>query len=242
MTALRAGNLQYESTSDFSVIEPDAFESDGLWVSAQEVWQVLVGVDRSGGFPGSVPEWTGLLNAFLPILIVSFLVTLFTVPIVRWLAVKFDIVDHPDGGRKVHSYPVAYLGGMAVFIGLLGGIFASYILPTLVSAGGNAIVSEYSLVPFAITAGMFTIFLTGMFDDIFHWDPRLKIAGGGRFSRAERDWYRSHPGAHQSDSEPLVGPQFQRLVSPGWSGTFDLEVGRSGFGGRRELDGLDSLV
>lgn len=177
MMTLRAGNLQYESTSDFSVIEPNTFDSDGLWGSAQEVWQVLVGVDRSGGFPGSVPEWTGLLNAFLPILIVSFLVTLFTVPIVRWLAVKFDIVDHPDGGRKVHSYPVAYLGGMAVFIGLLGGIFASYILPTLVSAGGNAIVSEYSLVPFAITAGMFTIFLTGMFDDIFHWDPRLKIAG-----------------------------------------------------------------
>ncbi len=177
MMSSSASNSQNEQPFEFSIIEPGMQESDGFWMSVQDVWQVLVGVDRSGDFPVNVPEWTSLLNAFLPILIVAFLVTLFTVPVVRWLAVKFDIVDHPDGDRKVHAYPVAYLGGMAVFVGLLGGIFASYALPSLVSAGGSAIVSEYSLVPFAVTAGMFTIFVTGMFDDIFHWDPRLKIAG-----------------------------------------------------------------
>jgi UDP-N-acetylmuramyl pentapeptide phosphotransferase/UDP-N-acetylglucosamine-1-phosphate transferase len=177
MMLLGASNPQYPPRGDFSVVEPEMFESDGIWVSIQEAWQVLVGVDRSGGFPVNVPNWTDLLNAFLPILLVAFLVTLFTVPFVRWLAVKFDIVDHPDGGRKAHAYPVAYLGGMAVFVGLLGGIFASYVLPSVVSSGGKNIVTEYSLVPFAITAGMFTIFVTGLFDDIFHWDPRLKIAG-----------------------------------------------------------------
>lgn len=177
MMLLGASNPQYPPRGDFSVVEPEMFESDGIWVSIQDAWQVLVGVDRSGGFPVNVPNWTDLLNAFLPILLVAFLVTLFTVPFVRWLAVKFDIVDHPDGGRKAHAYPVAYLGGMAVFVGLLGGIFASYVLPSVVSSGGKNIVTEYSLVPFAITAGMFTIFVTGLFDDIFHWDPRLKIAG-----------------------------------------------------------------
>ena len=177
MISTAAGNPQTEQPFEFSLVEPGMPESGGFWVDVQEVWQVLVGVDRSGDFPVNVPEWTSLLNAFLPILIVAFLVTLFTVPFVRWLAVKFDIVDHPDGDRKVHEYPVAYLGGMAVFVGLLGGIFASYVLPSLVSAGGSVIVSEYPLIPFAITAGMFTIFVTGMFDDIFHWDPRLKIAG-----------------------------------------------------------------
>ena len=177
MMLLGAIDPQYAPRGDFSVVEPEMFESDGIWVSIQEAWQVLVGVDRSGGFPVNVPNWTDLLNAFLPILLVAFLVTLFTVPFVRWLAVKFDIVDHPDGGRKAHAYPVAYLGGMAVFVGLLGGIFASYVLPSVVSSGGKNIVTEYSLVPFAITAGMFTIFVTGLFDDIFHWDPRLKIAG-----------------------------------------------------------------
>ena len=174
---LGAINSQNDLLGDLSMVEPDAFDSNGVWANVQEAWQVLVGVDRSGGFPVNVPEWSSLLNAFLPILIIAFLLTLFTVPFVRWLAVKFDIVDHPDGGRKVHAYPVAYLGGMAVFVGLLGGIFASYVLPSLVSARAGTIVSEYSLVPFAITAGMFTIFVTGIFDDIFHWDPRLKIAG-----------------------------------------------------------------
>jgi hypothetical protein len=74
--------------------------------------------DYSVEFAVKSPTITELLNGFLPVFLVAFMVTLFTVPLVRWLAIKFDIVDHPDGDRKVHTYPIAYLGGAAVFAGI----------------------------------------------------------------------------------------------------------------------------
>ncbi|MHC4245679.1 MAG: hypothetical protein ACYSUU_02645, partial [Planctomycetota bacterium] len=140
-----------------------------------EFWSLLVHPDFAEEFP-IAPSAMGLLNAFLPIFLVAFIVTLLAVPLVRWLAVKFDIVDHPDGGRKVHTYPVAYLGGAAVFLGMIAAILASYALP-LLGGGSYRIVADYPIVPIAITLGMFAVFTTGIYDDILHWDPRLKIAG-----------------------------------------------------------------
>ena len=140
-----------------------------------EFWSLLVHPDFAEEFP-IAPSAMGLLNAFLPILLVSFIVTLLSVPLVRWLAVRFDIVDHPDGGRKVHTYPVAYLGGAAVFLGMIAAILASYALP-LLGGGSYRLVADYPIVPIAITLGMFAVFTTGIYDDILHWDPRLKIAG-----------------------------------------------------------------
>ena len=140
-----------------------------------EFWSLLVHPDFAEEFP-LTPSAMGLLNAFLPIFLVAFIVTLLTVPLVRWLAVKFDIVDHPDGGRKVHTYPVAYLGGAAVFLGMIAAILASYAIP-LLGGGSYRIIADYPIVPLAITLGMFAVFTTGIYDDILHWDPRLKIAG-----------------------------------------------------------------
>ena len=37
-------------------------------------------------------------------------------PLIKKLAWKLRIVDYPDEKRKVHSYPVALLGGLAVFL------------------------------------------------------------------------------------------------------------------------------
>ena len=50
---------------------------------------------------------------------VAFLVTLLTTPIMRRLAVANKIVDIPSDPRKVHKQPTAYLGGVAVFLGLM---------------------------------------------------------------------------------------------------------------------------
>ena len=77
--------------------------------------------------PINVPSTMELLNSFLPVLVVSFLVSLISVPIVRYIAVRANIVDKPDGDRKVHTHPVAYLGGLGVFAGIIGGIVASYL-------------------------------------------------------------------------------------------------------------------
>jgi len=38
----------------------------------------------------------------------------------RMLAHRHGIVDDPDNRRKIHSQPIAYLGGVSIFLGWLG--------------------------------------------------------------------------------------------------------------------------
>lgn len=111
-----------------------------------------------------------LLNSFVPVFLIAFVVTLLATPIVRRVAVGADIIDRPDQVRKEHGYPIAYLGGMAVFFGVLAGIAASYMF-----VRGQA--SFLRPVPISIAVGMVAIALTGLLDDIWKLYPRLKIAG-----------------------------------------------------------------
>jgi len=52
---------------------------------------------------------------------ISLLVTYFAIPILRKLALRFEIVDYP-GGRKVHKQVTPLLGGVGVFLGLIIGL------------------------------------------------------------------------------------------------------------------------
>ncbi|MAJ47429.1 MAG: hypothetical protein CBC35_09345 [Planctomycetes bacterium TMED75] len=113
---------------------------------------------------------TGLLNAYVPVFVVAFLVTLLVTPIIRSIAVQGGVVDTPDGDRKLHKFPIAYLGGLAVLGGICSGLIYSYLVVPNVPP-------SYSLVPLGIILGMFAICFTGFMDDVWHWDPRLKIAG-----------------------------------------------------------------
>ena len=67
-----------------------------------------------------------LLNEYAHIFIAAFLVTLLATPLVQRLAVAANVVDHPDDSRKLHRFPVAYLGGVAIFVGLIVAIGISY--------------------------------------------------------------------------------------------------------------------
>jgi UDP-GlcNAc:undecaprenyl-phosphate GlcNAc-1-phosphate transferase len=54
----------------------------------------------------------------------SFLIALGLTPLVRRLALHYNIVDVPTGVRKIHQVPMPYLGGLA--------IFASFVVVTLI--------------------------------------------------------------------------------------------------------------
>jgi UDP-GlcNAc:undecaprenyl-phosphate GlcNAc-1-phosphate transferase len=111
-----------------------------------------------------------LLNGYTHIFIIAFLVALLTTPIIRRIAIAGNVIDHPDMARKLHAFPVAYLGGMAVFLGLIAAIAVSYTFPTGVTA-------RYQPIPMAVVVGMAAITFTGLADDVWGWDPRLKVAG-----------------------------------------------------------------
>lgn len=118
---------------------------------------------------------TGIARFFAPlipvlgVLAVAFVVTFLMTPVMRWLALKNGIVDWPDAKRKAHAKPVAYLGGVAIFIGWTLGILA-YIL---IFAKDQV----YSHTLISILMGAGAIVLTGLIDDIYGIRARVKIAG-----------------------------------------------------------------
>jgi UDP-GlcNAc:undecaprenyl-phosphate GlcNAc-1-phosphate transferase len=120
--------------------------------------------------PGVPMKALAFLNAYAPVFLVAFLITLLMTPLVRRLAVMLEIIDKPDQTRKLHRFPIAYLGGFAVFMGVIGGIIASLSLD-------NGPAAEFEHVPLAVVIGVLAITFTGLADDAYGWDPRLKIAG-----------------------------------------------------------------
>lgn len=129
-----------------------------------------------------------IFNSYLSIFIIAFVVTLVATPIMRRLALANGIVDDPSDKRKVHRTPVAYLGGVAVFLGLMAGVFFSYIAPAIGGSLGEMLSfhptrylsSDGAMpnpVPLSILMGMTIIMLLGLIDDVVGTLPRLKIAG-----------------------------------------------------------------
>ena len=111
-----------------------------------------------------------LLNNYAVVFIAAFVVTLLATPIVRRIALRANVTDRPGDPRKMHASPVPYLGGVAVFVGLIAAVAISYLFLDGVAAG-------YRQIPFAVVLGMVAITFTGLADDLWGWDPRLKIAG-----------------------------------------------------------------
>lgn len=106
---------------------------------------------------------------FLHLIVASlgafFLSLLFT-PLIMKFCQKKNLLDQPDGNRKIHSTPKSRLGGVAVagsfFISLL--VFRFFL--------------SYP-VSFWYILGLAAIFLTGFFDDIFNLPPWSKVLGLG---------------------------------------------------------------
>jgi UDP-GlcNAc:undecaprenyl-phosphate GlcNAc-1-phosphate transferase len=110
----------------------------------------------------------GLLSSHAHVFVTAFVVALLATPLVRRLAVSAGVIDRPDSARKAHQWPVASLGGLAVFAGVIVALAVSFVT-------WNGVV--YDSVPIAIVIGIVAITFTGLADDIWGWDPRLKIAG-----------------------------------------------------------------
>jgi UDP-GlcNAc:undecaprenyl-phosphate/decaprenyl-phosphate GlcNAc-1-phosphate transferase len=81
---------------------------------------------------------------------IALLITYFAIPLLRRLALRFEIVDYP-GGRKVHKQVTPLLGGVGIFLGLIIGlVFYAADLRSFL----------------AILIGASMIFLIGLIEDI----------------------------------------------------------------------------
>jgi UDP-GlcNAc:undecaprenyl-phosphate GlcNAc-1-phosphate transferase len=156
---------------------PDAAAVRAL---AEEARALSARVDELAGTLAAPVTRLDVFHGYMGVFVVAFLVALFATPLMRKLAIRHGVVDRPNEARKIHRVPIAYLGGVAVYLGILGGILFAYTAPlhqlvfdprTPDEAGLNAVV------PISILLGMTVVMICGLVDDVVGLSPRLKIAG-----------------------------------------------------------------
>ncbi|MFK7759130.1 MAG: glycosyltransferase family 4 protein [Phycisphaerales bacterium] len=144
--------------------------------------------------PNKVQEtFSGLMNSpvleilqgYIGVFVAAFLVTVLITPLVRRLAIANGIMDRPDEARKQHKLPIAYLGGIAVYLGIMAGIMYSYFaeaVPGMIvyhDMSSDTMVDGVFTpqVPPWIAMGMTIIVIVGLIDDISGISARVKLGG-----------------------------------------------------------------
>jgi UDP-GlcNAc:undecaprenyl-phosphate GlcNAc-1-phosphate transferase len=121
--------------------------------------------------PGNAPESLSplaVLSPYMGVFFVAFFVAIISTPILTKLATANGIVDWPDLKRKNHIKPVAYLGGIAIFIAWIAGVIASHYFSPAISKAGF---------PLTLILGAGLITATGLIDDVYGLRARVKLGG-----------------------------------------------------------------
>lgn len=119
-----------------------------------------------------------IFEGYVGVLAVSFLVSVLATPLVRRIAVANGVIDKPDATRKTHGLPIAYLGGLAVYLGIIAGICLSYFavrIPGVIDFHQTE--GTPAPVPLSVVVGLTIIMLIGLIDDVSGISPRVKVGG-----------------------------------------------------------------
>ncbi len=119
-----------------------------------------------------------LLFPYVWVFYAAFLVSFFFTPVMRRLAIQWGVVDNPDGLRKIHREPVAYLGGVAVFLGWISAMAVGTFCQWHIGAKGwFPELGPNPFIPPVVVAGATMVVLLGLYDDIRGAGPYIKILG-----------------------------------------------------------------
>ena len=92
----------------------------------------------------------------------AFSLSLYLTPMVRKAALQFGIIDKPDGKLKQHSAPVAYLGGLAIYLSFLISL---------------ALTFSFDKEVLGLLLGGTIIVVLGLIDDFGVLSPVVKLCG-----------------------------------------------------------------
>lgn len=109
---------------------------------------------------------------YWPVLVISFLIALPGTWLCKKVALKFGVVDKPDGKVKTHAMPIAYLGGLGIFFGVAAGI-----LTGIDSVEQLEMFKTIFKLLMGILAGSMIACFVGLIDDLFDIKPIQKIVG-----------------------------------------------------------------
>ena len=115
-----------------------------------------------------------VLSPYVYIFYAAFIVAFVLTPLMRRVALHFNVVDQPDGVRKSHLNATAYLGGVAVFTGWFVGLVMTLVTQPHDWAPG---VERIVIVPISILAGALIVMGMGLVDDVVGLTPKVKITG-----------------------------------------------------------------
>jgi len=107
---------------------------------------------------------------YVGVVLATALTTFLATPVVRWLASRFGAIDRPSD-RKVHPKPTPTLGGLALWLGILAGLWAASMIPSF--RGVFALSSE----PLGVAIAGTVIVALGAFDDLRGIAAPAKVAG-----------------------------------------------------------------
>src|ERR1700712_4479817 len=88
----------------------------------------MIGSLLAADIGGGTLTWDEVLSPYIYVFYASFVVSFLFTPVMRLVALYYGIIDRPDRVRKMHTVPVAYLGGVAVFLGWICGLAVSQYL------------------------------------------------------------------------------------------------------------------
>lgn len=95
-------------------------------------------------------------------LLLSMALGLYLTPAVRKAALRYGVLDHPDGRLKHHREPTPYLGGIAVYLSFL------------ITLG---VVFEFEPALLGLLLSGTIVAMLGLFDDLRVLPPRVKLGG-----------------------------------------------------------------
>ncbi len=142
-----------------------------------------------------------VLAPYIYVFYAAFLLAYFFTPAMRHVALYYRVIDAPDLQRKMHKEPVAYLGGVAVFLGWMGGLAISQFLQT-----HRSTMNVHLHWPASILIGAAMIIILGLWDDAIKINPWLKIVVQVLAAVA---LLAGRVGTHTVD--PLLSPVISRL-------------------------------
>ena len=99
-----------------------------------------------------------------------------TTPGVAWLSKKIGAIDHPND-RKVHAKPTPTLGGLAIFISLVGAGVVAMFMPAVGEEETFRTLLTQTSAPLGILAAGVIIFALGAVDDLHALPAPVKLAG-----------------------------------------------------------------
>lgn len=117
------------------------------------------------------------LRHYLLLIATAAVVTIAVTPFVRWLSLRYDLVDYP-GGRKVHTQPISRLGGVAIFFGVMASIALQVLGEWRFGWGGDFLREAAQGVNLiGVLAGLVLMFVVGIIDDLTDLSPGMKFSG-----------------------------------------------------------------